>query len=104
MAPIKLPPGKDFGGVGYPMVMTAVSGIEVLGVLTSGASYNKDNGAARFGEFWRSYLYVHKRGLQRLDSVVYEFVRHGLAHSFMTQSKVSVTKYRDSRHLHRDND
>ena len=53
MASIELPPGKEYGAVGYPMVMTALSGIEVLGVLTSRASFSPDNGAARFGEFWR---------------------------------------------------
>ena len=45
---------KKYGAVGYPMVMTALSGIEVLGALTSRSTFNRDNGAARFGEFWET--------------------------------------------------
>ena len=53
MASIKLAPGKKAGAVGYPMAMTALSGIEVLGVLTSRASFHPKQGRLRFGEFWR---------------------------------------------------
>lgn len=77
------------------MVMTALSGIEVLGVLISRSTFNEHNGAARFADFWRNYLYVERPAFKRLDSLVYEFVRHGLAHSFMTKPMVVVTKHRD---------
>ena len=40
MAPIRLAAGKRYGAVGYPMVMGALSDIEVLGVLTSRARFN----------------------------------------------------------------
>jgi len=101
MAPISLAEGKRYGAVGYPMVMTVLSGVEVLGVLTSRAKFNSENGADRFGEYWRNYLYTDRPAVQRLDSLMYEFVRHGLAHSFMTMPMIRVTKYRDPGHLHR---
>ena len=54
MAPIRAAKGKRYGAVGYPMVMTVLSGIEILGVLTSRATFNPDNGAGRFSEFWKT--------------------------------------------------
>jgi hypothetical protein len=99
MAPVRLAEGKRYGAVGYPMVMTVLSGIEVLGVLISRSRYNANNGAARFGEFWKQYMYCDRPAFQRLDSLMYDFIRHGLAHAFMTKPMVRVTKHRDSAHL-----
>ena len=104
MAPIKLPPGKRYGAVGYPMVMTVLSGIEVLGALTSKAQFSPGNGAARFGEFWRGYMYADSEGFQRLDSLVYNLIRHPLAHCFMTKPMIQVTKHHDPGHLCRTQD
>jgi hypothetical protein len=60
MAPIRLTPGKRYGAVGYPMLMTVLSGIDVLGALTSRATFQKDNGADRFSEYWKQYVYADK--------------------------------------------
>jgi hypothetical protein len=35
MAAIRLPEGVLYGAAGYPMVMTALSGVELLGMLTA---------------------------------------------------------------------
>lgn len=79
--------------VGYPMVMTVVSGIEVLGALTSTATFSiKENGATRFGEYWKNYMYADRRSFHELGSVVYTWIRHPLAHSFMTKPMIVVTK------------
>lgn len=83
------------------MVMTVLSGIEVLGVLTSTTTFNQKNGAAHFGEFWKHYLYRDRLAFKRLDSLVYEFVRHGLAHSSMTKPMILITKDRRPEHLYR---
>ena len=101
MAPISLAEVKRYGAVGYPMVMTVLSGVELLGVLTSRATFTPANGAARFGEYWRNYMYPARPAAQRLDSLMYDFIRHGLAHLFMTKPMIRVTKYRDPGHLHR---
>ena len=84
MASITLPPDQRYGAVGYPMVMTALSGIEVLGALTSRTKCSGENGADRFGAFWREYVYVEKPAFQRLHALVYQMVRHGLAHAYLT--------------------
>jgi hypothetical protein len=104
MAAFRLPAGQQWGNLNYPMLMTALAGIEVLGVLTSRAPYKPEHGAGRFREFWRDYVYVDRPAFGRLDSVAYEFIRHGLAHSFITKPMVVVTKNQDPRHLHRRND
>ena len=104
MAPIELADGKLYGAVGYPIVMTSLSGIEVLGALTSRTKFVAGNGAARFREFWRNFLYAERPAFSKLDTLVYEFVRHGLGHSFMTKPMVVITKYRAAEHLCRRND
>jgi hypothetical protein len=104
MASITLAPGKQHGAVGYPMVMTALSGIEVLGVLTARTKFSPDNGAARFRDFWRQYVYADRPAFQRLDALVYEMVRHGLAHSYLAKPMIRVTKHKDPNHLCRVND
>jgi hypothetical protein len=35
---------------------------------------------------------------------MYKFVRHGVAHSFMTKPMIRVTKHRDGAHLCRTSD
>ncbi|MGE3512857.1 MAG: hypothetical protein AB7N65_28680 [Vicinamibacterales bacterium] len=102
MASIRLPEGKAYGAVGYPMVMTALSGVEILGSLTSPAPFTVDNGANSFGYFWKEYVYTGHPARARLHEFMYQFVRHGLAHSFMTKPMVIVTKHRDGRHLTQD--
>lgn len=97
MAPIRLAPGKEYGAVGYPMVMTVLSGIEVLGALTSPTKFNPENGASRFGDYWRNYMYPDRPARQRLADLVYQSIRHGLAHSFMTKPMIRVTKHADAR-------
>src|SRR5262245_39189384 len=93
MAEIRVAPAKQSGAVGYPIVMTVLSGVEVLGVLTSQAPYNENNGAARFGEYWRGYMYPDREAFGRLHALMYEFVRHGLAHAYMTKPMIRVTKH-----------
>ena len=101
MAPIRLAPDKLYGAVGYPMVMSVLSGIEVLGVLTSRARFDKEQGPARFSEFWKQYTVRRSAARQRLDSLMYHFIRHGLAHSYMTKPMVRITKDHDRGHLTR---
>jgi hypothetical protein len=96
MAPLQVPAGQP-GSLGYPMVMTTLSGIELLGVLTSAARFSRSSGEARFCEFWGSYLYPGSD--RRLAEAVYGLVRHGLAHSFMTKPLILVTKCWHGGHL-----
>jgi hypothetical protein len=88
MAAIGLPPGGRYGGVGYPMVLTALAGVELLGILTAEATFNRRQGANLFEEFWQRRLYPNSRDRQVMATLVYQMARHGLAHTFMRQEHV----------------
>jgi hypothetical protein len=49
-APVKLPDGQLCGGAGYPMILTTLAGIEVLGILMSDRYCEGQNA---FRHFWR---------------------------------------------------
>jgi hypothetical protein len=98
MADIKLRDGEEYGAVGYPMVMTALAGVELFGALTSAEPYTRWKGHdRRFRAFWRDYLYPNLP--PKTADVVYALVRNGLAHIHLAKPLVMVTKHRDPRHL-----
>lgn len=96
MAKIRVP---NYGGCGYPMVMTTLAGIELLGVLTSEKDYSEQHGDNRFREFWQRYLYPTSPRRQAMADLMYQLVRNGLAHTYMTKPGFVVTKGYDGRHL-----
>ena len=81
------------------MVMTTLSGVELLGILTSNTPFEGHGGKERFVEFWRRYLYTRDAARQELADVIYRFVRNGLAHAFMTQAGIVVSKGHCGDHL-----
>ena len=99
MAAIKLPEGKDYGAVGYPMVMSAFSGIELLGALTCASGRRRK--ADAFCAFWSEFLYPNDPDRAAIGGAVYALVRHGLAHSAMAKPMVMDSKGHDGRHLRR---
>ena len=99
MKAIPPPPGEVYGAVVYPLLMTALSGIELLGVLTSTSTFDPENGRSCFVSFWKDYVYADGPASQRLGDLVYEFIRHPLAHSFLTKPMIVVTKSHDPGHL-----
>jgi hypothetical protein len=104
MAAVRLPSDKCYGGVGYPMVMTALAGVELLGALTSGDEFKTwKHGDRRFCKFWRDYLYPNEPARQEVDQLVYSLVRNGLAHTYMTKGTIIVSKSCRGDHLCRDN-
>jgi len=93
MAAIRVQDDKqEFGAVGYPMVLTVLAGIELLGTLTSAAPFNRRQGEDRFCEFWRDHLYPAHPDRQALAVLIYQMVRNGLAHTYMTKPKFVVTR------------
>jgi hypothetical protein len=99
MASIRLPEGQKYGGVGYPMLLTTLAGIELLGTLTSAADFKRREGEERFCEFWREHLYPGDANRRVLAALIYQMVRHGLAHTAMTKPKFIVTKDHRGDHL-----
>ncbi len=101
MATLRPPEGKQYGGAHYPIVMTALAGIELLGVLTHEAKFSAWNGDQRFKYFWKTYVYPDDPAKAEMASLVYDLVRQGFAHTYLTKPIVEVTKGDMARHLTR---
>src|SRR5262249_19190899 len=88
------------GGLNYPMLMTAVAGIELLGWFVHNVAFNMNEGLEPFNRFWGGFLYDvdPRRGYAR---DVYQAARHGLAHLFIPKELVQVGR-ENARHLERD--
>ena len=89
-------PPASVGHVGFPMVMTCLSGIELLGSLSSARTYDRMAGARYFRDYWSAYLYPDNG---QLGDPFYKLVRHGLAHCFLPRQSIVITKHDPQRHL-----
>jgi hypothetical protein len=84
--------------VGYPLLMATFAGIELLGALTSPATFNPYRGSSCFQSYWTAHLYPRLKDTNRIGKVLYKLVRHGIAHGFVLKGPIGVT--RDATHLH----
>ncbi len=93
MKSIRPDAGKVAGGVGYPLVMTVLSGIELFGALLSTTPFKAWRmGETYFVDYWGHHLYVGTAA-GAVGAYFYQLVRHGLAHAFMTKgAAISVGK------------
>ena len=89
-------------GVGYPVVMTAFSGIELFGSLRSTTTFDPDEGRKRFVEFWTQYLYPTVPSSEDLGHALYTLVRNGIAHAFIPQGPIGIAAKTPSVHLQFD--
>jgi hypothetical protein len=94
-----LAPGKQAGAVGYPLLMSAFAGIELLGALLSDSPFDKNKGAAYFDDFWRNHLYSTDPCRAAAGKALYQLVRHGLAHVYVTKGDIVVFKHAPAMHL-----
>jgi hypothetical protein len=85
------PRADGHGACVYPMVMTTCAGIELLGKLSTGGDRAKG-----FTHYWSTYLYNNRS--EHEGTVIYQAVRHGLAHLFLAKSNVQIRKS-DGQHL-----
>lgn len=104
MKAASLPPGKEAGVVGYPLLMSAFAGIELLGALLSPIQFDKNKGAHYFGSFWRDYLYPNDSCRAAAGDALYQVIRHGLAHVYVTKGDIWVVKHVPAMHLVRADD
>lgn len=102
MADIRLRPGEPHGAAGYPMVLTVLSGIELLGGLLSADPFSKKKGDKYFSDYWENYIakVIPAYAVSGLASLVYNLVRHGLAHTFATKVGIIVRKFSPIKHFH----
>ena len=94
----KQTPGKTEGAVGYPLLVTTCTGIELLGALVSPKKFIRKNGQAHFIRFWKEYLYPEKPRVS-VGNAVYQLARHGLAHVFVVKGNLVVVKDEPREHL-----
>lgn len=82
------------GNAGYPMLMTTLSGCELLGRLLTGRK--KEHA---FAHFWVEYLYPHEPHREEIARSVYVLARHGIAHLYVAKPGIMVTKRQPDLHL-----
>jgi len=85
---------KEFGAVGYPMVMAVLSGSELLGALTTDVS--EDN---RIETYWKTYLAQVDPKYGDLGKIASALARNGIAHSYLSHQGVMVVRGDPGRHL-----
>ena len=101
MADIKPSPGEQYGGVGYPMVASILSGMELLGGLLSLNAFDRDRGNTYSANYWDDYLSIScpRYAIPGLKELFRNLVRHGIAHTFLAKIGVWVTKNDAPNHL-----
>jgi len=97
MASLQCLPGCDAGAAVYPLLMTTLSGIELLGGLISQNKFDKYKNDEYFSNYWNKYLLKVDQQYKGFEKLVRNLIRHGLAHTFLTKHGVLVVKY--SGHL-----
>lgn len=89
-------------GVGYPVVMAAFAGVELLGALMSPRSFNPQAGRESFLEYWSQNLYPSVASTRDLGDALYTFVRNGIAHAFIPHGQIGIAAKSPSVHLEFD--
>ncbi|MFZ2975056.1 MAG: hypothetical protein WA055_00305 [Candidatus Moraniibacteriota bacterium] len=97
MLEIKLNKSENCGACGYPIMMTILSGMELLGFLLGNSSFEAKDGSEYFKNYWENYFckFNKKYKIEGLDRLVRDLIRNGLAHSFMTKPNILI--YKDSK-------
>lgn len=84
--------GERDGRVGYPMVLTILAGMELMGMVISGRKeYNA------FDDFWKEFIKDNidygKGGKEGLEKILRLSIRNGIAHHFLTKNGIAITKW-----------
>jgi hypothetical protein len=77
-----IPPKPGYGNVGYPLVLSTLTGCELIGGLLSDSTWTHRSRDARkhFAYFWNSHLYPGRDS--ELAGALYQLLRNGIAHCF----------------------
>ena len=103
MERIRLPDEQHYGAVSWPIVLSVLSGMELLGALLFDHEFDADSGDTHFKHYWVQFLgavFPEYKKMPGGPDLMRALVRHGLAHSFLTAPGINVTKGDASRHLY----
>lgn len=87
-------------GVGYPVIMAAFAGIELLGSLVSDQPFSPWIGGKYFENYWTTYLYPAMPNGQQAAQCVYKLVRNGIAHAYLLKGAIGIASGQPNVHLH----
>lgn len=103
MAEIRLGAGETKGSAAYPMVASALAGMELLGMLLYQREYCPGHGDSHFRNYSRHFLTrAHPKYGSKAEvaDMVRDLIRNGLAHVFLPKPGITITKDRcPSRHF-----
>lgn len=84
------------GGVCYPMLMTILSGMELLGYILNDNNQTRiDGNGSNIKYFWDNYFIEINPDYKGLELIFIRLIRNGIAHMFMTKGLIYVHKYND---------
>lgn len=86
--------GRKYGGAGFPMILTSLSGMELLGNLLfpSEDEFDEMKGRDYFLNYWDNYFSETYPKYKGLGPLFYKLMRHGIAHNFLTKPGVYISK------------
>lgn len=90
---------ENGGGVGYPMLATCVSGMELLGGVLYNGKYNHHKDWDYFEHYWNEYLTKVDARYAPFAKLFWKLVRNGVAHTYMAKAAITVTKGQQDNHL-----
>jgi hypothetical protein len=102
MAAVELGEGEDKGALGYPMLATIASGMELLGGLLQTDHIYHDvasNSAGYFAHYWDNYLSKKTEAYEPYRGTFWQLVRHGVAHTYIAKVGITVSKNLPEAHL-----
>lgn len=94
MSKIVLPSGQNDGAAGYPMVATALAGMELLGnlLMSNSDPFNPKSGNDYFLNFWDNYFCKQNSAYTGLGRLFRQLMRNGIAHTFVAKPGIFVVK------------
>jgi hypothetical protein len=100
MKNVKLRKNQKTGYLGYPIVMSVVSGIELLGGLMQKNTFEmRRHSAEYFKNYFENYFEISCPKYSGLSDIFLSLIRNGLAHTFLTKTGILITKGNPSGHL-----
>lgn len=107
MLKIKLTKNQTSGACGYPIIMSILSGMELLGALLDDENFNRNNkgkwenkGNKYFDNYWNQCFSSNNKiyKINNICELVRKLIRHGLAHNFITKPDILIYQNNKEKH------